>query len=265
MIDLHCHILPGVDDGPGDIDEAARMMEFAAAGGTRLIVATPHANLRYPFDPARCRTLIDALQTRCPEGPKLRLGCEVHLTPENIARVLENPKDYALNGRDCVLLELPDYISPAMLEPPLDLLRAAGLRVILAHPERVRYLQQNPSYVRRLVEAGCFLQVTARSLEGGFGQAAESAATYLLRQRLAHFVASDGHRASVRRPGLDAAYRRIAQNWGEGAARLLLVANPEAAIQGLPVQTMPAPPNWLSSLLIRSSHAFRKPTIAQMS
>ena len=258
MTDIHAHILPGVDDGAATLDEAVDMMCLAAEAGTTRIIATPHSDLRYRFDPQVCQELVSRLREASAGGPTVSLGCEVHLTVENVGRVVENPQMYTLNGGDCLLLELPDSISPAKAEPAIQALENAGLRVIIAHPERNRYIQKHPTYAERLVELGCFLQLTARSLDGGFGSAAASASSYLLKHRLAHFVSSDAHGAKARRPGLSAVYERISRLYGQAAAQLLTTQNPDAVLSGMAIQQMPVAHGWLNALYVRTTNAFRK-------
>jgi len=142
------------------------MLDAAAESGTRAMVATPHSDLRYQFDASLCRGILGELQGRRTDGPRLYLGCELHLTPENVSNIIRDPAGYTLNGSDCALLELPDRIAPPMVNPALDAMTCAGLRVIIAHPERNLYLQQQRSWLDRLVESGCYLQLTARSLDG---------------------------------------------------------------------------------------------------
>lgn len=266
MTDLHSHILPGVDDGAQTTEESLQMLDLAAEGGTRAIVATPHSDLRYRFDPERCRDLIELLREQRPAGPRLYLGCEVHLTPENIAKVLARPALYTLKGGDCLLLELPERIMPAMAAPAIGALLDAGLRVIIAHPERNSYIQHQRSYADWLVERGCFLQITGQSLNGGFGPAASSTAVHLLRRRLAHFIASDTHGATRRRPGLSRVFHTISKMHGERAARALFLENPEAALTGSPICRMPAAEGFFAFLFSRTSHTngFRKQTIPQL-
>jgi protein-tyrosine phosphatase len=258
MIDVHSHILPAVDDGPANSAEAREMLALAAADGTRVLVATPHADFRYRFDPDLCRALLDDLRRDAPSGLRLCLGCEVHLTPENIDAVVGTPSAWSLNGRDCILLELPLNVLPPMVEPAVERLMDQGLRVIIAHPERNPYIQQQPAFAARLVEAGCFLQLTAGSLTDSFGVAAQTAATWLLARRLVHFVASDGHGVERRRPLLSAARAKVARLYGEHAADVLFRDNPDAALNGAAIRHMPVRAGWLSGLFGRSSNAIGK-------
>ena len=264
MIDIHTHVLPGVDDGPEGADVSEQMLRMAAEDGTTAIVATPHADLKYSFDPERCRELIEDLRKR-ESSPQLYGGCELHLTPENIEKVTCDPKRFTLNGGDCVLLELPNAVLPEMVEPVLSVLFGSGLRVIIAHPERNPSIQRRIQFAEELVQAGCYLQLTAQSIQGGFGTAAESASAHILSRRLAHFVASDAHSATARRPLLSASYSKVSSRYGEAAARTLFRDNPSAALSGAPIRRVPAPGNWFSSLLPwRSNHVGQETSSAEL-
>ncbi len=248
MIDIHTHILPGVDDGAVIPEESSHMLDLAASDGTLAMVATPHSDLRYRFEPQRCRELLIRLRDSNPHGPRLYLGCELHLTRENIAGAIDNPSLYALNGCDCILLELPDRIAPPLVNPAIEALIRSGLRVIIAHPERNPYIQHQVSYAERLVDMGCYLQLTARSLTGAFGPPAVSSANHILKRRLAHFIASDAHGVSVRKPILSGAFENISKSYGVLAARALFTDNPEAALTGSAFRQMPAQHRWRASI-----------------
>jgi protein-tyrosine phosphatase len=255
MTDIHTHILPGVDDGARDLDEAIQMLELAHEAGTKAMIATPHADLRYQFDPEQSASSRALLQARCPQGPRLYSGCEVHLTPENMERVLQKPSDFTLNGGDCLLLELPNLVMPSMVDPAIQALSDSGLRIIIAHPERNPYIQRHMAYAEALVNKGCYLQLTARSLSGGFGPGVLSTATQMMKRRLAHFIASDAHGAIKRKPGLADVYETVETSFGETAARTLLIDNPEAVLSNSAIRSMPVASGWLKSLFSRSSHA----------
>jgi protein-tyrosine phosphatase len=238
MIDLHTHILPEIDDGASSLEETREMVALAAADGITELVATPHWNCRFEFDPERCGREIERVRRACAGGPRLYLGCEVHFTFENIERLLAGPAHYTLNGGDCLLVELPDRFTAAAVEAGLKACSRGGLRIVIAHPERNPHLQRNPAMVARLVERGCYFQVTAESLSGLFGTAAQKTAIKMLKQRLAHFVASDCHDARQRRPLLRRAYNAIARDFGARAAELLFVLNPRSAVHSQSIQLM---------------------------
>jgi protein-tyrosine phosphatase len=258
MTDLHTHVLPGIDDGAAGMEETAAMLSMAAADGTRAMVATPHCDFRYRFDPDSCRAELDRVRAACAGAPRLYLGCELQLSPENIERVLASPGRFTLNGGDCLLVELPDAASVGGIEPGLDAFLSAGLRPVIAHPERNSCVLKNPACAGRLVDLGCYLQITAQSFAGAFGPEAERLAGSLLRRQLVHFIASDGHGAGHRRPLLARAYNEIARNCGEASARLLFRDNPRAALEGAPIRSLCKTPSWMSAIL-HNAYAIVKP------
>lgn len=216
------------------------MLALARADGITDMVATPHSDLRYSFDPVRCRTALHQLRIACPEAPRIHLGCELHLAPENIERVLRSPAQFTLNGGDCLLLELPRETAPQMFEPGVCALLDRGLRLVIAHPERNPSLQRNRSYLLHLSRLGCYFQLTAQSLNGTFGPAAQSLAHDLLQRRFVHIVASDSHGIEHRRPLLAFAFDEVARRLNQASARLLFVDNPCAALASQPLLPLPA-------------------------
>jgi protein-tyrosine phosphatase len=236
MIDLHTHILPGIDDGASSLEETCMMLALAAEDGITDIVATPHSNFRFEFDSKRCSEELKRVGLAWPGSPQLYLGCELHLTVENVARVLAAPKKYTLNGGDCLLVELPNVLAVGGIEAGLKACHRAGLRTVIAHPERNSYLQRNLSFVKQLVKCGCYFQLTAESFLGAFGTIVEKSAARMLKQHFVHFVASDCHGIHQRKPLLRRAYTAIADEYGESTAELLFVLNPGAAVQSQPIQ-----------------------------
>jgi protein-tyrosine phosphatase len=230
MIDIHTHILPGMDDGAPDYDETTAMLTMAREDGITDIVATPHANLRYEFDPDRCRRELDRIALECQSGPSVYLGCELHLTPENLDAVLQRPDLFTLNGKGCLLLELPHSLNPVGVEASVQRLLNARIRPIIAHPEREHLFQRDPSYAAHLREMGVYFQVTAQAIIEE-----QDSCMGLLKHRLIHVVASDAHGVSHRRPQLSAAYEAIFRGFGKATAELLFVENPGACLAGLPL------------------------------
>ncbi|HUS08570.1 MAG TPA: CpsB/CapC family capsule biosynthesis tyrosine phosphatase [Bryobacteraceae bacterium] len=236
MRDIHTHILPGIDDGAASIEAAAAMLQLAAEDGITDMVATPHWDARYRFDFDRCSRELARVRALCPAGPRLYLGCELHLTPENLEAALREPSRLTLNGNGYLLVELADCLQPPSVNAAMQILVECGLRPIVAHPERNLYIQKNLSYSASLVAAGCYLQLTAQSLAGSFGSAASRAAWELLRRQMAHFVASDAHGVDHRRPVLAKTYGEVARRCGQKAAQRLFIQNPQAAIAGEPIR-----------------------------
>jgi len=239
MIDIHAHILPGVDDGAPDQNTTMQMLEMARHDGITAIVATPHADARYNNDAASCRRAIDVLARTMLPAPLLYSGCELHLTPESLDSVLSTPSRFTINGGNTLLLELPDQVPLTSVTAAVEILLDCGIRPVIAHPERNPLFQTVTAAVR-VTAAGAYLQITAQSLAGAFGSRAQQSAWALLKNRLVHVVASDCHALETRWPLLSAAYKAVKQRYGRSAAELLFVENPRACIMGDAIRRMPA-------------------------
>ncbi|MGH9649194.1 MAG: CpsB/CapC family capsule biosynthesis tyrosine phosphatase, partial [Terriglobales bacterium] len=142
MIDIHCHILPGVDDGAQSWEMAAEMCRMAAQDGVTDLVATPHANEEFAYDRPRLRELLKRLESLSGGKPRLRLGCDFHLSYENIQSALARPQEFSIEGTRYLLVEFSDFAMPARFTDALEKLRQAGLTPILTHPERHPALQR---------------------------------------------------------------------------------------------------------------------------
>ncbi len=238
MIDVHSHILPGLDDGARTQDEAVSMARMAASAGTTDIVATPHANEQFCFDPTVAGQRIAELQQACGETPRIHYGCELHLTPDNIDDALRFPARYSIAHRAYLLIEFSDLWIPKTAGEILARLMAAGIRPVLAHPERNPILRGRFADLDVWVEEGCLLQVTAQSLTGRFGRAAQSGSEELMRLGLVHLLASDAHDTRHRPPVLDEAWQYLKDRFGQPIAQRLLVENPRAVLEGKPVEAV---------------------------
>jgi protein-tyrosine phosphatase len=235
MIDIHSHILPGLDDGAPDMESALEMLRLAAEHGTTGIVATPHADARYRFDAVDVERRIAELREQAGGGPRIHYGCELHLTPENIQEALHAPSRYTIAHGCYLLVEFSNLLVPKSSGEILKRLSAAGAQPIIVHPERNPILRQRTAELERWVEDGCLLQVTAQSLVGRFGSSAEKAGLQLVAQGLAHCVASDAHDPKRRTPVLDQARRVVRELAGEDVACRLFEANPKAIVNSLPI------------------------------
>lgn len=237
MVDIHSHILFGVDDGAQTLDDSLAMLRLAAATGTTDIVATPHANSRYPFDPQRNRALRDEIVAAATAAalpiPRIHLACDFHLAAVNIEAALRDSKDFTVNGGPYLLVELPDLFNATVMDEVLRQLASASLIPVITHPERNPVLQKEPEIVARWTSRGYRTQLTAMSLTGGFGSPARDAAWRFLRAGHAHIVASDAHDAVHRPPSLDAARRLLEAETGAEYAVLLLVDHPRSVVDGL--------------------------------
>lgn len=233
--DIHCHLLPAVDDGPGSWSDTLRMARMAANDGVRCIIATPHQLGSYAHvSAAIIRDRVAQVQRLLQRhGIPLRVlpGADVRIEPEMLWHVLRGKVLTLADRRRHVLLELPhDLCFP--LESLREQLQASRLVGILSHPERNQALLADPHRIARLVDSGYLMQITAASLHGNFGPRCRRLAEWMVREGMVHFVASDAHGPTARRPLLGRAYARVAQLAGESAARTLLWAHPQAVVEG---------------------------------
>lgn len=233
--DIHAHVLPGLDDGPPEEAQSLAMLEMAHGHGTSVLVASPHANPFYHYDPDLVEELIDRLKPQAPPGLSLIRGCDFHLTFNNVENALRCPANFSINGRSYLLMELSELTVFANTDVLWGRLEEAGLRIILTHPERNALLRQRLDLIERWVDAGRYMQLTAGSLLGRFGPEAQRFAFLLLDRGLAHFVASDAHDLRHRPPRLDEAYCWLEGRYGRQLAEQLTVNNPLAAVEGRPI------------------------------
>jgi protein-tyrosine phosphatase len=202
VIDLHCHVLPGVDDGPHTIDESLAIARVAASAGTRVLVATPHVNRRYQNRAAEIGPLVEELNGRLEaEGLDLevRPGAEVALLTAADLEEQELARLH-LGGGPWLLVEPPTAAVKADVEAQVMALVERGHRVLLAHPERCPAFRCDPGILASLVGEGVLASVTAASLRGRFGEEVARFALELLRSELVHNVASDAHHHELRPP-----------------------------------------------------------------
>ncbi len=243
MVDIHSHILWGMDDGAKTPEESSEMLQMAVESGTTDIVATPHANFRYTFNPEVIRQRIQALSVEMSGKLSIHHGCDFHLSFENVQGALQNPRKYAINGGPYLLVEFPNAPLSGM-DRTLAGLLDRGLIPIMTHPERHQHLSGIPKEFLEWIRMGCLVQVTAQSLLGRFGSRSKESAWTMLRRNLAHFVASDAHDISDRPPRLDVAFEAITSRMGQSHAELLCLRNPRAVIAGeaIAVETPKAKP-----------------------
>jgi len=244
VVDLHHHLLPGLDDGAPDLGTSIKMARMAAEESITHVVCTPHANSRYRFDPAQIAAAVARLREALADaGIRLVLGtgCDFHLSYDNVRDALENPHRYTVNGGEYLLIELPDYALPPTLEETFYSLRLGGMTPILTHPERNPSLQQDASRLANWVRDGMLTQVTAASVTGMMGRKAQKLAERLLADRWVHFIATDAHNVSTRPPQMRAARDHIASRFGEEYAQRLCTENPQAVFDNrhLPAQEVP--------------------------
>jgi protein-tyrosine phosphatase len=242
VIDIHSHILYGLDDGAQTLEESVEMARMAAAAGTTDIVASPHANHQFEYHPELIDERLAVLRHAAGGAIRIHRGCDFHLTPENIADALRAPSKYSIGGKGYLLVEFSDYLVPDTAPEIFGSLMNAGLRPIVTHPERNPLLQKRIELIETWIGLGCLVQVTAHSPLGRFGRTAKAFADRLLAGGLVHFLASDAHDCEHRPPLLDEPWKHIAKEFGEPAARALLETNPSAALTGRATPPPPARP-----------------------
>jgi len=241
MVDIHCHILPELDDGAVEPSVAREMAAIAAGDGITHIVATPHSNYRFQFDPAINRTKRDALQQEIGDSPTILLGCDFHLSYENLEAIRVDPGRFTINGKQYLLVEFADMNIPPNMDQVFFDLIGHRLAPIITHPERNPLLSDNLDQIRKWVEAGCLVQITAGSFLGRFGKRAHHSALQMLRHQMVHFIATDAHNTTSRPPLLAEARKAIAEDQGEQVATALAETNPQAAVEGQPLPWLPEP------------------------
>ena len=245
-VDLHAHILPGVDDGPATLEGSLAMARAAVAAGTTVLVATPHVNDDRFIEPAAIPGAVDELGGHLRAagiGLEVRAGGEIALSRVNDLGP-DELQGLGLGGGPYLLLESPFAVVVGDFEQVIHRVLGSGHQVLLAHPERCAAFQREPARLTRLVAAGVLVQLTAGALTGAFGSRVRAFAVELLERDEVHVVASDAHDA-VRRPpgllaGLEAAERDV-PGIGE-RARWLTEEVPAAIIAGDPIPSAPPLP-----------------------
>ena len=230
MIDIHCHILPGIDDGARDWETTLEMCRLARQDGVTHIVATPHANYEYQYDRAAHLGLLDELRARVPEL-SFSLGCDFHLSYDNMEDAKQHPDRYTIGATRYLLIELSEY-SIFNVSHTLYELQATGLLPILTHPERNPLVVRKPELLEEFAAAGCLFQITANSLTGFWGKRAQQFCVEMLRKQLVHFIASDAHGVKNRTPVLSQARDVAAKIVGAAEAEMLVATNPRAVVSG---------------------------------
>lgn len=236
MIDLHCHLLAGLDDGPESWQNSLEMAKMASSDGIRCIVATPHYRFGlHENNSQRIKEKVEELRQLLQEeniSLEVLPGADVHLMPE-ILRLIEAGEVLTINdSMKYLLLELSNNFLPHQLEDIVFSLKIKGITPILTHVERLRVIKDNLERLYELEERGALVQITAMSLTGGFGKDAKKVSQLLLEHHLVQVIASDGHNLTSRPPILSLGYMEARNIVGEEIANMLVGANPEAIIKG---------------------------------
>jgi protein-tyrosine phosphatase len=239
MVDIHTHILPGIDDGSKSWEMTAEMCRMAAADGITHIAATPHSNEVYEYNRERFTRMLGQLHDAGDGVLAFSLGCDFHFSPENIRDALDHPHRYTIGDTQYLLIEFNNYALPATVMQDVLSLQSCGMVPIITHPERIPPLMKNPEMVLRLLEQGCLVQVTANAITGSWGQRSQKVAEWLLERQAVHVVASDCHDPVRRRPIMSEARDAIAELAGGDVADALVTHNPEAIVEGKPIPYRP--------------------------
>lgn len=233
FIDIHCHILPGFDEGASSIEEAMRMFQIARDDGVTGIVATPHIlNGVYNNTRETISQAVSELKEMSGILP-IYMGAEIRICRKLIDRILS--KEIPLiNDNRYLLLELPTYIIPPIevLENIVTDLARNNITPILSHPERNMAVLQNISIMGRLIMHGALSQITAMSITGQLGRDVQKGSLKMIEKGYAHVVASDAHNAKDRPPILSGAYKKVSRVFGEQEAERLFIKNPLKIIRG---------------------------------
>jgi len=235
VIDIHCHILPEVDDGPTSWEIAEGMCRMAVEDGIEHIVATPHSNDRYFFDREYLSGLVQELGRRVGREPRLSLGCDFHLSLENMRLAMRAPERYSIAGGRYLLVEFSNFAIPNEVDEWFTHMCRRGVTPILTHPERNPILQQDPQRVLPWIALGCAVQVTASVFTGLWGLRAREVAAWLLEERAVHFVSTDAHDTRRRVPILSEARKIISEDYGREVAEALVETNPRAVVNNQPL------------------------------
>lgn len=246
LVDSHCHILPGLDDGPSNWSDSLRMARIAVENGISTLIATPHQyaeTCQLSSTQATCEAIrqkVQEFQAQLDEASiSLRVlpGAELRIGEDLVKQVEADRLMTLADGGVYLLLELPhDIYIP--IDRIVEQARQRGLRLVLAHPERNMGILAKQSIVEQLVHTGVYIQITGTSLEGTFGPEVQHFAEKILQAGHAHLVATDAHGANGRRPMLGRAYGRVVDSLGERAAQTLCCENPKAILAGQPMQTI---------------------------
>lgn len=242
MIDLHCHLLPGIDDGPATLPEALALARLSADQGITTVACTPHILPGvYDNEGPAIRAATDRMQAALDEaGIPLRLvaGADLHVAPDNVAR-LRSGEALALAGSRYVLIELPHALLPPRMDHALFDILSAGYVPLLTHPERTGWIERDYAFVKRLAQSGVAMQITAGAFTGAFGRRARYWAERMLEDGIVDLVASDAHDAARRPPLLAEAREAVRRRAGADLTQRIFDRVPEAVLADRPLPGAP--------------------------
>ena len=217
------------------------MCQAAAADGITHMVATPHANDRYHYDREYLAGLLKHLQGLIGDSLKLTLGCDFHLSYDNLQDALVHPARYVIESTRYLLVEFSNYSVPHQTTDSFRKLANCGLTPIITHPERNPILRETLQRVAEWAEQGCVIQITGSALTGFWGERARRAAHWLIEHQAAHILATDAHDIEKRVPILSTARDAAADICGQEIADAMVDANPRAILADQPLPYFPTP------------------------
>lgn len=236
MIDLHCHILPGIDDGSQNMEESIQMAKIAVESGVRAIAATPHCCMPSQCDNYNSPELLERIRyfKECLQKEEIPLqiypGMEVYAT-EELPELLKAGTLMTIAGSRYLLMEFGFEEDPEWVDILLETVLNQGYTPFIAHPERYSFIRKNPRLAYHYVRMGCALQMNKASILGRFGRSVQELSMELLDCRLIACVASDAHSSTVRTPHMTEVREYLDDVFGKGCSQLLLMDNPERILQ----------------------------------
>lgn len=245
MIDLHCHLLPGIDDGPTHLDVSLAMARCAVADGIDFIACTPHIYPGlYENDQTGISAAVDALRLALAEAGiplQLGMGADTHLAPDLLEN-LRAKKIPTLNGSRYLLLEPPHHVAPPRFDEAVFNLMAAGYVPVITHPERLSWIESHYPVFGALVKQGAWMQLTSGSLTGRFGRRPQYWAERMLDEGLVHIIATDSHHIDKRPPLLAEGREAAAKRVGADEATHMVLTRPQGILHDIaPGQLPPLP------------------------
>lgn len=235
LYDMHCHIVPHVDDGADNMEEALKMLKIEYAEGVRHIIITPHFRkgmFETPLE--KVQQQFEALRAKASDiggdGIDLYLGCEFHVNG-SMVEMLRSKQVLTMAGSRYVLVEFSGSSDQTEVRKTLYSLISNGYKPIIAHIERYPKVRGDLDFIEEMVELGAMVQVNAESITGKEGFGTKRFCAKLMKEDLLHFVGTDGHGSSYRVPKLKDAYNRVAKKMGEDYAEQIFITNPERMIK----------------------------------
>jgi protein-tyrosine phosphatase len=233
FIDIHCHILPGLDDGPLTIEESLKMIEIAKQDGISHIFATPHIiDGMYDNGTGKILDSVKRLRAHVSDTVNIFYGADVRITFDLIEKI-ERKEVLTLNSPRYMLIEFPEYIVPPHVDNLIFNLRHRGITPIITHPERHLRLMRDLPALSALREEGALCQITAMSITGGFGRSVKKACFTMIEKELVDFVASDAHNSKGRPPILSKAYEDIDKRFGRDISDRIFFSNPKMVVEAV--------------------------------